>query len=921
MSSKTEQQACSNDLTNVNPFKLKKEENDLTICFNTVIPVQSSNESVTIRFTDKVQANYFQEVNTEIIGQREFEGSEYCQLEGKLQTNTGQLLDILKNKSSVDVHYKYYIGGIGEELFHRSKELQRSVELLPGNNHFIEKYDQMPLQAEQVYSHNLDSMVAKNWRISLNLMLPDVSVKERSKPCHTIEDLVIQLKKIVKHICYSSFFDEKKTCLFLSEKEISGKRDQLVKDWLLIQLDNKIPAKSYMYVFYLVFLVIGEYNLASSCDLIFKRLFEGVNDEDILSIIEGSLWVTNRISEPDKLLKTISETIETILFVDTKRLIDTFRFLPLYHHLFDKFKEFEFLQSKHDFPNERYWGLSQSIGIPKYFTKIDPQIVQRYVTTFSRIDRIYSYSILLLTCQRDSLPSLLKMREFPIDSFLSVIVFRIYKSNCSSCNNINKCKHTLDSECRIRIYASTLDKLQTEASGVTDRQVETMCNSIFWIWENMEQQTKFNLKPTSQECIELLSVTAHLLTEFENRFVGELTADSLKAQIKTIRESTSIINVFQNVHTKLQICFNQTTDYSGVFDVVKVCDFMLTCDFPMVYEWDTTVIAFLTSKLKHYDYRILVGVLNSICQADDLDVHIDERLTQIIQSLLIDFLTSLDSYDSESNYIANKLDGISNKHKKQIFSLYSTILLKQKTKFEYDPFDHILTWDLWKTYFSTDLSPEYHKAKEKSVQFILQAENIFLEFVVQLIENNITVRLLNLIIKNRDRIIILFQMQSTKHQGKHEVYGKMNIEEHIDNQSELLEYFKKRREEIRNLQNFIDPMLVIIEFSHFLSIDFDAMSWHCVVDYKHILLPGYEISEAINSPESQTMLSTCEYLCNSQMFYHILQKLISQSEQLILPLSVYKFYEQFWLPSFAILEELIESLSSLSDSHHSSIES
>ena len=896
----------------LNPDANSRYISALTISFYTVISVNSYNyhkNRVTIRFKHKVLGR--DDVDTKVIEEREFDGEQYVKLEGKLQINAEQLQNILDKNSSVKLYYKYYLNGVEEELFHRSKELQRIIELLAGNYHFFEKYDQMPLQAEQVYSHNLDSMVAKNWRISLNLMLPDVSVKERSKPCHTIEDLVIQFKKIVKHICYSSFFDEKKICLFLSENKNSEKRDELVKDWLSIQLDSRIHAKNYMYVFYVVFLIIGEYNLASSCDFIFKRLFERINDEDILSIIEGSLWVTNRISEPDKLLKTISETIETKVFVDTKRLIDTFRFLPLYHHLFDKFKEFEFLQSKHDFPNERYWGLPQSIGIPKYFTKIDSQIVQRYLTTFSRIDRIYSYSILLLTCQRDSLPVLLKMREFPIDSFLSVIVFRIYKSNCSSCNNINKCKHTLDSECRIRIYTSTLDKLQTEASDLTDRQVETMCNCIFWIWENMEQQTKFNLKPTSQECNELLSLTAHLLTEFEKRFVGELTADSLKAQIKTIRESTSIINVFQNVHTKLQICFNQTTDYSGVFDVVKIYDFMLSCNFPKVYEWDTTVIALLTSKLKHYDYRILVGVLNSICQAADLDLHIDARLTQIIQSLLIDFLTSLDSYDSESNYIANRLDGISNKHKKQIFSLYSTILLKQKTKFEYDPFDHILTWDLWKTYFSTDLSPEYHKAKEKSVQFILQAENIFLTIVELLFQNKIKIGLLNKIIVNRDRVVTLFEMQSTKHQGIHEVYGKMNIEEHIDNQGELLEYFKKRREEIRNLQNFINPFLDIIEFSHFLSIDFDAMSWHCVVDYKQVILPGHYISEAIISPESQTMLSTSEYLCNSQMFYHILQKLVSQSEQLILPLCVYKFYEQFWLPSFAILEELIESLSSL----------
>ena len=920
---------CGSDLTYDNPNIHQKEESKvtgnlwkisskpnlsansqnifpaLTISINTVISLNSysyHNRCVTIRFKHKVLEK--EEVNTEVIEKREFDGEQYVKLEGKLHINNEQLCDILDKKGNIMLYYKYYLNGVEEELFHRSKKLQRIIELLAENNHFIEKYDQMPQQADQAYSHNLDSMIAKNWRISLNLMLPDVAVKEGSEPCHAIEDLVIQFNKIVKHICYSSFFDEKKTCLFLSEKEISGKRDQLVKDWLLIQLDNKIPANSYMYVFYVVFLIIGEYNLASSCDLIFKRLFERVNDEDILSIIEGSLWVTSCISEPDKLLKTISGTIETILFVDTKRLIDTFRFLPLYHHLFDKFKEFEFMQSKHDFPNERYWGLPKSIGIPKYVTIIDSQIVQRYATTFSWIDRIYSYSILLLTCQRDSLPALLKMREFPIDSFLSLIVYRIYKSICSSCNNINKCKHKLDSECRIRIYTYTLDKLQTESSDLTDRQVETMCNSIFWIWENMEQQTKFSLKPTFQECNELLSLTAHLLTEFEKRFVGELTADSFKAQIKTIRESTLIINVFQNVHEK-------RSDHFNVFDVVKICDFMLTCDFPKVYEWDTTVIAFLTSKLKHCDYRILVGVLTSICQDADLDLHIDARLTQIIQRSLIDFLTSCDSYDSESDYIANKLDGVSNKHKKKIFSLYSTILLKQKNKFECNHFYHVATWDLWKTYFRTDLLPEHHEAKEESVQFIVQAENIFLTLVVHLFENKITVKLLNLVIDNKVRIIILFQIQSIKQQGIHEVYGEMNIEEHIDNQSELLKYFKKRREEIRNLQNFIDPMLDIIEFSHFLSIDFDGMSWHCVVDYKHFLLPGNEISEAINSPESQSMLSTSEYLCNSQIFYHILQKLVSQSEQLILPLSVYKFYEQFWLPSFVILEELIESLSSL----------
>ena len=223
-----------------------------------------------------------------------------------------------------------------------------------------------------------------------------------------------------------------------------------------------------------------------------------------------------------------------------------------------------------------------------------------------------------------------------------------------------------------------------------------------------------------------------------------------------------------------------------------------------------------------------------------------------------------------------------------------------------------MTWDLWDTYFCSDLLPEHHPAKEESLKFITQAENTFLTLIEQLYQNEISLKTLHAILNNQSRVIILFQMQSTKYQEEHEIYRKMDVEKVINCKSEIFKFFSKRREEIRSLQNFIDPPLQVFEFSNFLSINFDEMSCHCIFNSEFILLPGHEISHAINSPESQNMLSTSEYLCKSEIFNHVIQKLVTTTKELLLPLCAAHFYEQFWLPSFNIVEELLESLISFS---------
>ena len=912
---------CRKDLTYDNLNVIRDECNilttqrslpALTISFFTVISVDSydyHHKPVTIRFKHKIGSYDQDPVTTTITETRVFDGGHYYKLEGRLQIETDQLYSILDN-GYVKFHYKYFFNGVEEHLFHHHKRLERTIELklIVYNNHFIEKYDQMPIPTNQVEPHT--SITANIWRISLNIMLPDAPIREGLKTCRTIDDFLKQFREILSYLCYSNFYDGRKKMDLFTEKETLEKLEELVKDWLFIQLDSRISVDNYMYVFHLVFLIIGKYKLVSKCTSICKRMFEIINDKEILSIIEGRLWGKNRISEPEKLLETISGTVEAVLFVDTNRLIDTIRFLPLYHHVFDMFKEFELSHSRHDFPNERYWGLSQTNEIPKCFTKIDLPKIQNYLTTFIGIDNIYPYSILLLTCQKESLPHLLKMPEFPTDSFLSLLVYRIYKRNCSSCTNIDKCIHFLDSESRSKIYTFIINKLESEESNLSNSQVQIMCDSIFWIWENMEQQVKFSIKPTPQECECFLSLTALLLTTFNRRYKGELSLESLQDEIKTIRESKSIITIFLNIHETIYFRGKQSSNSSELFEQIKIWDYMLKCNFPKAYEWDITILSDLTTLLKRYDYRILVGLLNYLCQ--NAVQQIDVRVTQLTQSLLIDFLTSQNSSDSDSNYIAEKLEGVSTTHKKQIFSLYSTILLKQRRNFDCDPFNHILTWDLWKTYFSTDLLPENHQAKEKSLQFILEAENIFLYLVEQFCSNNVSIKALNVILENQHRVIILFQMQSTKHQEKHEIYRKINVEKHITSKSEILKHFKKRKEDIRCLHNFINPTLHVLEFSHFLSIDFDGMPCHCVFDDESILLPGHKISQAINSPECQTMLSTSEHLCKSEIFNHILQKLVTISEEPISPLFAANFYEQFWLPSFNIIEDLFENLISLS---------
>ena len=898
-------------LSKSNPNIHSGSSANLTIYFFTVISDNSykcHNKHVTIRFKHKLLGSYAHDkVDTTVIGERVFDGYNYVKLKGKLTIDGEDLLNIL-NKS-FKIHYKYFLNGVEEHLFHNGKGTERTVELTAGNKYQIDKYDQMPLAANQAEPHNYFSITSNIWRICLNLMLPVAPIKAGFEQCHKMEEFLFQSKTILENLCYSFFYANKKYFHWLSEKETLETREELVKDWLLLLINNDISVENYMYLFHLVFLIIEQNKLVSRCNQVYKSLFERINDLDMLKIIENRLWGKDRFLEPEKLLMRISKSVESLLFSEINRLIDTIRFFPLYHHVFDLFKEFEFSQENHDFPNEHYWGLPNTNGIPKYFTNLDLPFIQDSLTTFSGIDAIYPYSILILTCQKESLSYLLEMPEFPVDSFLSLLVFRIYKRDCSSCTNIDKCTHFFDSESRIKIYTFIILKLQSEAHNLSDRQVQILCDSAFWIWGNLEQQSKDNLESTLQECQELVSLTAHLLTELENRYKGEFSIDNLQTHIRTIRDSKSLIEIIQNIHASLHSSEEQSSSTSSdLFDQIKIWDCMLKSQFPQAYEWDVTVLIILTILMKRYDYRTLADVLKNLCQHDDLDM----RITHLVQKLLIDFLTSQNSSDSDSKYIADSLEGVSTEQKKQIFSLYSTILLKQQNNFELDPFEHILTWDLWDTYFCSDLLPEHHPAKEESLQFITQAENTFLTLIEQLYQNEISFKTLHAILNNQSRVIILFQMQSTKYQVKHEIYRKMDVEKVINCKSEIFKYFSKRREEIRSLQNFIDPPLQVFEFSNFSSINFDEMSLHCVFNNEFVLLPGHEISYAINSPESQTMLSTSEYLCKSEIFNYVIQKLATTTEELLLPLCAAHFYEQFWLPSFNIVEELLESLISFS---------
>ena len=117
---------------------------------------------------------------------------------------------------------------------------------------------------------------------------------------------------------------------------------------------------------------------------------------------------------------------------------------------------------------------------------------------------------------------------------------------------------------------------------------------------------------------------------------------------------------------------NQVGRVGDLFDQIIIWDCMLKSQFPQAYEWDATILSKLTILIKRYDYRTLADVLKNLCQHDDLDM----RITQLVQRLLIDFLTSQNSSDPDSKYIADSLEGVPTEQKKQIFSLYSTILLK-----------------------------------------------------------------------------------------------------------------------------------------------------------------------------------------------------------------------------------------------------
>ena len=509
---------------------------NLTIYFFTVISDKSykcHDECVTIRFKHKLLGSYAQDiVNTTVMDECVFDGYNYVKLEGKLTIDGEDLLSILYK--SFKIHYKYFLNGVEEHFFHNGKGTERTVELTAGSNYQIDKYDQMPLAANRVEPHNYFSITSNIWRICLNVMLPVAPIKTGFEPRHKIEDFLFQSKTILENLCYSLFYANKKYFHWLSEKETLEIIEEFVKDWLLRLINNDINVENYMYLFHLVFLIIEQNKLVSRCNLIYNSLFERINDLDMLKIIENRLWGKDRFLEPEKLLMKISKSVESLLFSDINRLIDTIRFIPLYHHVFDLFKEFEFSQENHDFPNEHYWGIPNTNGIPRDFTNLDLPFIQNSLTTFSGIDAIYPYSILILTCQKESLSYLLEMPEFPVDSFLSLLVFRVYKRDCSSGTNINKSTHFFDSESRIKIYTFIIFKLQSEAPNLSDRQVQILCDSAFWIWGNLEPQTKDNLGPTHQECQELVSLTAHLLTEFENRYKGEFSIHNLQTHIRTI---------------------------------------------------------------------------------------------------------------------------------------------------------------------------------------------------------------------------------------------------------------------------------------------------------------------------------------------------------------------------------------------------
>ena len=826
---------------------------DVIVTFSTAVLKKhylQSNGCISLRFKSQCIGEFkFEQIEFKGFTQVNYEGNELVLLEETIKINKSVLAG-LKHCEQLLIPYKYYFSDSEEELYLKKGDCYRNL-ILDWFNFTdlknIRKFDMIVLAGELVNEESYFKQIDTRLSITFNMYVPGEK-RLLHLPISNIED---EVQTILFSLCngyYSkiSLWKKRKNFqVYDSTEQIHEISSYLVFIWLKNLMNTSLPFHSKFLLFFLTF--EDELIQPHSTEL-FILLFQGVNNDFILSLINSRCDAfSDYISEIKSRPYLLHHAMQGISSKDFSQLV---KFLPLYHFLFDSKENFSIAQSNNAFLDNAYWGLPSDVKF-QYYDDVDISVIRDAMSIFHTIDPLLPFSIILLALRSDIFLDLLQTISIPYLPFFSVLLYRVKTWSLQDC------------KLRELVFTTFLEKSEQTPGLMNEDHICQACDVIFRMLDVIKDSPVTLLDKLNLEQVKgILHALAKLLSLLNNSTF----------LLSIILKPGTLFNTMGKCLHEDVLQPNYQFKCTLFEEITNVWNALCCIPFPQGYDWTSEVSKQLSKRLSKQTLGIIMLTFVEICNRNN-EVNANISIISCFCNEILGILNTSQTIEKDHETAVEHIVQVSKKQFYLVADIIAAILDSNSSKLNENPVKHILILPWWShvaRFCKPNEFTESHPDAENIMELVRSTlSNISLQYHILTIKT----KFLTLILDNQDNY---FSMLQSMPEGDPHILKQLDrvfFNDSIQHRKMLRDTFIEFRALMHDLKKLLDSTNSQIrsqELLQFLDFDFENSSISTLSriseDEKICIMPDWEHSEIINDSMFNLMLRTLQDLLKSQYF-------------------------------------------------------
>ena len=885
---------------------ISSQPSDLKVIFRTIMLKQHFlliRGILTIRFHGLIIGNWKEDnAYFKQTGEIEYKGIPFVILEGFLIIPE-EVFQISNSQVGFGLPYKYFLNGKEEFLEYFRCLLLNAVR----DKNIVYKYDFMVISILNLKDEH-SILLEDNylWRITFNIFV-NITLNEK---IFTFEEQVSTFKNIARNIFRMHVIPIKNKSeigivSFANCRNfgtlLNYDREGKAK-WIEKQIETADSPRALLKMFIFILLLFHEKVLDKNYKNVLKLLLNSISIDHIEELILKQSFFYDHFQDYQLSMQRLQSSFETIIFKNPQISENqtVAKFLPLYHSLFKLSFQFESLHKNQEWLANEYWGFPSNIEINLFYPFHDLNYLELLLDKFNQYDKFLPYSILLISMDEYNFQHLSKNHIIPIDSYLSVLVYRM-KNWSFDLNPI-----TLQSQ----IFSFLFSKLNRDPQCITETHLHQICNEVFFIWDVNTARTISQEPNSTDDCFLLLNLTATILRMLVNNNPNIFSSETIKSgqiPFKYYKSSEELMNIF--LLTFETFIIKQDIRLAEIIEKLKLWSALFSFQFPESYNWNSIVESRFKSMVEEFD------VLKTIQIFKHLLLRNCKNLDIIYSTFKEQMIVLLQDKALQETILLSLIQLPDTKHS-ELIEILNLIYFQQRQAFKENPAMHVLSWSPWCILFDFNW-PESPVKNQEIVQLVKTAYYEYFNLCKSMNEMTIKVKTLRILHKVKDKFLTIYGILSQKYMDDKLLWSGFNIKKVIDEVSEILAYFDEQTKLISNFKfilNFASHLLESQEIKDFLLIDFESQPLNEICtrnssgDFR--ILPNSTLNKNLNTPNVQMMLNTSFYLKNSDIFLNAFKILVSSNCEFFqtIILGMNTIYVEIWQPTFHNCEFLVSTL-------------